>query len=90
MSSWPVFAKCVNCEKEKRLKYMNECSHCFKDVCKSLSCCSLFPCANKENIVLCHSCQDQIEEKLVLVMDFSKLQLLKKKIKNNSTHVRVN
>lgn len=87
MSSWPEFGKCVNCEKEKRFKYMNECTHCYKDVCKSSTCCSIFPSSTKENIVLCHNCQDKIEKKFVLVMDFSKLQLLKNKIKNKTTRM---
>ena len=53
MSDWPEFAKCINCQQEKRMKYLTECTHCNQDVCKSTTCCSEFPCANKENIIIC-------------------------------------
>ena len=32
MSSWPVFIKCVSCDKNKREKYILECSHCEREV----------------------------------------------------------
>ena len=89
MSHWPEFAHCVNCQKEKRIKYLTECSHCGEDVCKSNTCCSEFPCANKENIIVCHVCQDKIEQKFILVIDSSKLQLLKGKIKNSTTRAKI-
>ena len=90
MSDWPEFAKCINCQKEKRMKYLTECTHCNQDVCKSTTCCSEFPCANKENIIICQVCQDKIEQKFILVIDSSKLQLLKGKIKNSTTRAKVN
>jgi hypothetical protein len=89
MSSWPEFGKCVNCEKEKKIKYLYECTHCNKDVCRLTSCCNVFPRADNEDIVICHDCQNKIEEKFVLVMDFNKLNLLKGKIKNNTTRAKV-
>ena len=90
MSHWPEFAKCITCEKEKKIKYLNECTHCNQDVCRSSTCCTEFPSANKETIVLCNVCQDKIEQKFILVMDSNKIQLLKRKIKNNTTRAKVN
>lgn len=90
MSSWPEFGKCINCKKEKKIQYLNECSHCNQDVCKSDMCCTEFPSANKNNMFLCHVCQDKIEQKFILIIDSSKLQLLKRKIKNSTTRAKVN
>ena len=87
MSSWPVFIKCVSCDKNKREKYILECSHCEREVCKREECCSIFPNANnKPDIVICKDCEIKIENKFRLIIDCNQLQLLKKKIKNNSTY----
>ena len=51
-------------------------------------CCTVFPGANNDNIILCHNCEDKIEKKFVLVINFSELDLLKRKIKNKTTHVK--
>ena len=42
--------------------------------------------ANNNYLTVCHSCKEQIENKFELIMDFSKLKLLKKKIESNTTH----
>ena len=88
MSSWPEFGKCVNCEKEKKTKYLYECNHCYKDVCRSTTCCSVFPTANNDDIVLCYNCEDKIEQKFVLVINSGELDLLKRKIKNKTTRIK--
>lgn len=83
---WPVFADCVNCYDAKNMMYMTECSQCHDDVCISKKCCTRYQMANNMYLTVCHSCKEKIENKFELILDFSKLTLLKKKIKSNTTY----
>ena len=56
------------------------CDKCGNGVCSGDKCGSLFPHHNRTNYVICSTCVDSIDKKLTVLVDYSKLVLLKKKI----------
>ena len=58
------------------------CDKCANSICSNDKCSWLFPHYNRTNYVICASCVEEIDKKLTLLVDYSKLVLLKKKIHN--------
>ena len=56
------------------------CNKCANGVCENDKCGWLFPHHHQTNYVICTSCVDAIDNKLTILVDYSKLVLLKKKI----------
>lgn len=56
------------------------CDKCANGVCSNESCVLLSPGYNSSHYILCNSCVSSIEKKLTVLVDYSKLVLLKKKI----------
>jgi hypothetical protein len=77
-------------EKEENIdKYCNECNSanimeccnkCGNGVCLNETCGWVFPHYNASTYTICKSCVSIIENKLTVLVDYSKLVLLKKKI----------
>lgn len=72
---------CSECSENK---YIICCNRCGNAVCSSIECSSLFPHYQNTIYVICDSCSTNIYGKMKLI-DFSKLTLLKKKIKTRQT-----
>jgi protein-arginine kinase activator protein McsA len=75
-SSRNAWDSCCECD-EKFAKIT--CHHCGFGICKRKSCGYTFSGSNNTNSVICKTCYDEIDRQLIPV-DFSKLDLLKKKI----------
>lgn len=56
------------------------CNKCANSICDSDKCSWLFPHYNRTNYVICSSCVEAVDKKLTVLVDYSKLVLLKKKI----------
>ena len=56
------------------------CNKCANSICDSDKCSWLFPHFNQTNYVICSTCVEAIDKKLTVLVDHSKLVLLKKKI----------
>jgi len=56
------------------------CNKCANSICDSDKCSWLFPHYNQTNYVICSTCVEAIDKKLTVLVDYSKLVLLKKKI----------
>jgi len=69
--------KCYECDHANIVECCNKCGN---GVCNNQSCSWLFPSHNKTNFTLCNCCFKNIDKKLTPLVDYSKLQLLKKKI----------
>lgn len=69
--------KCYECYDANIVECCNKCG---TGVCNNESCSWLFPSYNKTNFALCNYCFKTIDKKLTPLVDYSKLQLLKKKI----------
>ena len=68
---------CVECD-EKFIR--NICNNCGFGICKRKQCSFQYEQYNKPDVVICKSCYDEIDEKLVLSVNYNQLRLLKKKI----------
>ena len=68
---------CNECNSERAMEC---CDKCGNGVCSSESCGWLFPHYNASNYIICNSCVASVEKKLTVLVDYSKLVLLKKKI----------
>jgi len=73
---------CCECE-EYRVKEM--CQHCGDGVCRRNICCWVFPHKNNREFVICNKCANTIDKKLIMVINYSDLRLLKQKIKTKLT-----
>ena len=73
---------CCGCE-VYRVKYV--CQHCGDGVCRRNICCQIFPHKNDQKFVICNNCTNTIDEKLMLVINYNDLYLLKKKIRAKLT-----
>lgn len=73
---------CNECEKYHPSYCCNKCAN---SICSNDKCRWLFPHYNQTNYVICASCVEEIDKNLTLLIDYSKLVLLKKKI-----HERLN
>jgi hypothetical protein len=56
------------------------CNKCANSICDSDKCSWLFPHYKRTSYVICSSCVEAIDKKLTVLVDYSKLVLLKKKI----------
>tara|TARA_B100000035_G_C20653242_1_gene401922 strand:+ start:212 stop:574 length:363 start_codon:yes stop_codon:yes gene_type:complete len=73
---------CEECEEKKQIVL---CEKCGGGVCENEDCSFLFPHYNNTLFVICRRCCDEVFDKFKLVMDFTKLKLLKNKIKTQKT-----
>lgn len=62
------------------------CEKCGTGVCNSAQCCSIFPHRCNTEYIICKRCVDEIEEKLVMLIDLGKLRILKQRIHNGTTY----
>lgn len=61
------------------------CDKCGNGVCDDTTCRLKFPHKYNTNYIVCATCAEEIDKKLVPLIDLAKLTLLKSKIKNNRT-----
>ena len=61
------------------------CDKCGSGVCDDTVCRLTFPHKYNTNYIVCATCVDEINKKLIPLIDLGKLKLLKSKIKNNCT-----
>ena len=73
--------RCCECEKRVTRK---KCFNCHFHVCDKNTCSIEFPHYDMTYINICASCCNEISEKFKLVINYSELTLLKKKIKSNT------
>lgn len=59
------------------------CDKCGEGVCSEEDCSTLFPHYFNSLFVICNDCNVNISKKFKLVIDLSKIRLLKQKIENN-------
>jgi hypothetical protein len=69
--------KCIECDV---FRVKDKCEHCGEGVCSRKNCCQVFPHKEKTKFIICNSCSSDIEDKLVLVINYDELRLLKQKI----------
>lgn len=74
--------RCYECEESVYNEFCNECGI---TICLDSNCCQTFPHYNNTLYVVCNSCIRSIESKLVLQIDYTKLNSLKQKIKLGKT-----
>ena len=72
------YGTCSQCEIRMTDK---RCIHCHFHVCEKKKCSMAFPHHNMTFINICSSCNEEISEKLKLVINYNDLTLLKEKIK---------
>jgi len=70
---------CILCN-EKQL-FLVECRNCNKDFCYTENCGIHFDHINNSVYSICKVCVDGISKKIIISVDYSKLECLKKKIK---------
>src|SRR6056300_1358757 len=70
---------CNICEKKCNLL---TCDKCGEGVCSNIECSTLFPHYSNSLFVICNDCNVTISKKFKLVIDLSKIRLLKQKIEN--------
>ena len=64
------------------------CNKCGEGVCLQEQCCMIFPDRKNTTYIICLQCRRQIENKLKVEIDYTKLRDLKKKIKQRiSSHM---
>ena len=73
---------CGNCE-AKPPQY--SCNKCGNGICDDDECSMKFPHYSNTTYFICMSCVDIVSLKLVLLIDFGKLELLKEKIRTGTT-----
>ena len=73
---------CCECE-VYRVK--DVCQHCDDGVCRRNKCCQSFPHKNGREFIICNNCTNIIDEKLIMIINYSDLRLLKQKIKTKLT-----
>jgi superfamily II DNA helicase RecQ len=78
-TEWDV---CGECE---LYRVKEVCQHCGDGVCRRKGCCQVFPHKNNRKFVICNDCATTIDDKLILVINYSDLRLLKQKIKSRLT-----
>ena len=76
--SYPSTNNC--CECETRITDV-KCSNCDFHVCEKKKCSFKFEQYNNITKIICKTCYDEIDEKFKLVINYTDLTLLKKKIK---------
>jgi hypothetical protein len=73
---------CSQCREKRRIVSCNKCGDA---VCQDTRCSQLFPHYHDTIYAICKECTYGISNKLKLVIDMSKLKLLKNKIKKRQT-----
>jgi hypothetical protein len=68
---------CCECDKKFVKK---KCNNCGFGICKQKQCSFQFAQYNNPDMVICKTCYDEIDEKLVPSINYNQLRLLKKKI----------
>jgi hypothetical protein len=59
---------------------IHTCNKCGNGVCSSPICGWIFPHKYQTNYIICNSCAETINQKLIVLIDYGKLSLLKRKI----------
>ena len=77
---------CSQCDEKKRIICCNKCGEA---ICRSEKCSQLFPHYQDTIYAICTECSHDIGIKLKLVIDMSKLKLLKRKIKTRQTKQKI-
>lgn len=80
MSGWLEKEYCEYCEENKVIEVCNKCG---EGVCGNEMCCIKFPHYYNSNYIICQGCDTKINEKLIVLIDYNKLKLIKEKIRNN-------
>jgi len=85
----------TDCDKSKRIhdpcemcdaaNVTDSCDKCGSGVCDDNICRLNFPHRHNTIYIVCATCVEQIDKKLIPLIDLAKLKLLKSKIKNNCT-----
>jgi hypothetical protein len=73
------------CDMCEAANVTESCNKCCTGVCDAANCCMKFPHYHNTNFVICTTCTNDIDRKLILLIDLGKLRLLKKKISANET-----
>jgi len=73
------------CEMCDAANVIDTCNKCGSGVCDDKICSLDFPHWHDTTLIICASCVEKINKKLIPLIDLGKLQLLKAKIKNNAT-----
>lgn len=68
------------CNECNRNNIVECCDKCGNGVCNNEKCAWLFPSHNNTDFIICNHCFEVIDKKLTPLVDYTKLQLLKKKI----------
>lgn len=71
------------CECCNERKLVDSCNTCGEGVCFHDTCCTLFPHYKNTLYIICVTCQQRIEHKLKVEIDYSKLRILKQKIQRS-------
>ena len=66
------------CEYCNKHKLADLCNTCGEGVCLHDTCCLVFPHYKRTHYVVCNNCRQRVENKLKVVIDYSKLRILKK------------
>ena len=69
--------RCAECDE---FTIQEACNKCGDGVCLSKSCCEVFPHYNNSNYTICRKCTTSIDNKLLLILNYGELRLLKQKI----------
>ena len=77
-----VHDPCDMCDAANITESCNKCGH---GVCDDNLCSLKFPDRGETIFVVCATCVEEINKKLIPLIDLGKLKLLKKHIRNNST-----
>ena len=83
ISSWTHdIEKCNECDENLIEECCNKCG---EGVCISTKCCELFPHYHDSNFTICRQCSNEIEKKLLILVNHNDLRLLKQKINKRIT-----
>jgi len=77
-----VYDPCDMCD---AANITESCNKCCRGVCNDNICSLKFPDRGETTFIVCATCVEEIDKKLIPLIDLGKLKLLKKHIRTNST-----
>jgi len=77
-----VYDPCDMCD---AANITESCNKCCRGVCDDNICSLKFPHRGGTSFIVCATCVEEIDNKLILLIDLGKLKLLKNHIRTNST-----
>jgi hypothetical protein len=77
-----VYDPCDMCD---AANITESCNKCCRGVCDDNICSLKFPDRGETTFIVCATCVEEIDKKLIPLIDLGKLKLLKKHIRTNST-----